>query len=115
MRRPFPFIYNQFSLVHIALLVSMICSAVYVTPVHAAGMVVNTEADETTTNGFCSLREAITNANNDAATYHDCAVGSGADTITFAGNYTITLQGRQLPVITSEITITGQGADKTIL
>lgn len=42
-------------------------------------------------NGTCSLREAIQNANDDAATYPDCSAGSGADTITFNGVTSITL------------------------
>ncbi|MBI2339260.1 MAG: hypothetical protein HYU99_02675, partial [Deltaproteobacteria bacterium] len=37
--------------------------------------------DELGTNSSCSLREAIINANNDAATYADCTAGSGDDTI----------------------------------
>ncbi|MCZ2121263.1 MAG: S-layer homology domain-containing protein, partial [Anaerolineales bacterium] len=45
----------------------------------------------------------------------DCAAGSGADVITFAADYTITLVGSQLPVVTSEITITGNGAANTII
>lgn len=52
---------------------------------HAAGpIVVTSAADSVGSDGLCTLREAITNANNDAATYGDCAAGSGADTITFA-------------------------------
>jgi len=46
----------------------------------------------------CTLRQAITLANNSA----------GADTITFAGDYTITL-GANLPAITSTMTIDGSG------
>src|SRR6185503_17795453 len=42
---------------------------------------VNTTADILATNGSCSIREAIINANNDAATWPDCAAGAGADTI----------------------------------
>lgn len=45
-------------------------------------------------NGICSLREAVTNANDDIATYGDCAAGSGADTIVIpAGTYLLTLAG----------------------
>jgi CSLREA domain-containing protein len=59
-----------------------------------ATITVNTTADELNTNGNCSLREAITNANNDAATYPDCTAGSGADTINLpAGIYTLTIAG----------------------
>jgi CSLREA domain-containing protein len=50
---------------------------------HAATIVVNTTADSVATDGLCSLREAIGNANANAQTYPDCAAGSGADTIVF--------------------------------
>lgn len=33
------------------------------------GAIINTTQDETETNTFCSLREAIINSNNDAATH----------------------------------------------
>ncbi|OQY86066.1 MAG: hypothetical protein B6D40_02125, partial [Anaerolineae bacterium UTCFX3] len=85
-----------------------------VQPARAAGVIVVDSADDTVGNdGACTLREAITNA-NDAATYPDCAAGSGADVITFAADYTITL-GSQLPAVTSQITITGNGASNTIV
>lgn len=93
----------------LALLLSLLGGALTVTPARAASIVVNTNADNTTTDGLCTLREAITNANNDAATYPDCTAGSGADTITFAADYTITLAGSQLPVITGTLTINGIG------
>jgi CSLREA domain-containing protein len=57
----------------------------------ASTITVTSTADTLVTNGSCSIREAIINANNDAATWPDCAAGSGADiinlpagTITFA-------------------------------
>ena len=50
----------------------------------AATITVTTTADDTTADGACSLREALGNANDDAATYPDCAAGSGEDTIVFA-------------------------------
>jgi CSLREA domain-containing protein len=99
----------------LVVLASLFFTSLGITPVHAAGIVVNTAVDESTTNGFCSLREAIINANNNAATYPDCATGSGIDTITFAGNYTITLAGAQLPAVTSPIAINGKGAVNTII
>jgi predicted outer membrane repeat protein len=66
--------------------------------------------------GLCTLREAISSANADNSVTGDCVDGSGADTITFAANYTITLNltPGQL-VITSPITITGNGSANTIL
>jgi CSLREA domain-containing protein len=78
----------------------------------AVGIVVNNNADDTVANdGHCTLREAIHNANSDS----DCAAGAGADSITFAADYTITLVGSQLPAVTSEMTITGNGAANTII
>jgi hypothetical protein len=85
-------------------------------PARAASIVVNDGLDNTISGyGLCSLREAILNANSDSdTTGGDCPAGSGADTITFAADYTITLFD-QLPAVTSEITITGNGAANTIL
>jgi CSLREA domain-containing protein len=79
-----------------------------------SSLIVTTAADNTNDDTFCSLREAITNANNDAQTYADCVAGSGTDTITFAANYTITL-GSQLPSVTSTIIINGTGMANTII
>ncbi|GER79730.1 MAG: CSLREA domain-containing protein [Anaerolineales bacterium] len=88
-----------------------------VQPARAAGVIVVDSADDSVTaDGACTLREAIINANNDNQSGSiDCAAGSGADVITFAGNYTITLVGSQLPAVTSQITITGNGAANTIV
>ncbi|MBV6449456.1 MAG: hypothetical protein MHPDNHAH_00166 [Anaerolineales bacterium] len=95
---------------------SMLIAALGVQPVFAAGIVVNSAADSVGNDGSCTLREAITNANNDNQSGStDCAAGAGADTITFAGNYVITLVGSQLPAVTSQITITGNGAANTIV
>src|SRR5258706_10468188 len=94
---------------------SLLTLLVGIQPAYAASLVVNTSADNTTTDGFCTFREAITNANNDAATYPDCAAGAGADIISFAANYTITLAGSQLPAVTTTITINGNGAANTIV
>ncbi|HMZ08015.1 MAG TPA: choice-of-anchor Q domain-containing protein, partial [Anaerolineales bacterium] len=86
-------------------------------PAHAASIIVNTNADNTNTDGLCTLREAITNANTDTSTYPDCNAGSGSDTITFAGDYTITLSST-LPDISQNaqsLTITGNGTSNTII
>ena len=71
--------------------------------------------------GQCSLIEAIVNANNDAATHPDCAAGSGADTIVLPPGSTHTLSAPYtnyhgytgLPVISSQITIQGNGSKIT--
>lgn len=57
----------------------------------AATITVNSLTDATVTNGNCTLREAILNANYNAATYPDCAAGSGADVINLPAG-TILLQ-----------------------
>jgi predicted outer membrane repeat protein len=112
-------LFNLFAL--LTFLTSLIGSAVAVTPAYAAGMVVSSNADDTLVNldanSTCDLREALTNANDDAQTYIDCAAGSGVDVITFAnslGAATITLAA-DLPLITDsdQLTIDG-GADITL-
>lgn len=83
-------------------------------PALAATITVDTATDENTNNAACSLREAITAANTDAA-YNGCAAGSGTDTIAFnvSGTAltvrTITLSNSlgALPSITTPLTIDG--------
>jgi len=83
----------------------------------AASLTVNTLLDNMTSgDGLCTLREAITAANNNAD-YNDCtATGYGRDTITFSVSGTIVL-GSQLPNITAAggaLTIDGTGQSVTI-
>jgi CSLREA domain-containing protein len=102
----------------VALLVALIGSAVQVTPVYAASINVNTNTDTQANDGKCTLREAIIAANINARSGSlagECLAGSsGADSIGFAGNYTITI-GSQLPFVTTTMTITGRGAVNTII
>ena len=78
-----------------------------------AVIVVNTTADNTTAaDGFCTLREAIGNANTDTdTTGADCASGGGADLIEFnipgAGPHTISPTS-PLPDLTDQTTIDGE-------
>jgi len=69
--------------------------------------------------GDCSLREAIINANDGAATHADCAAGgAGLDTVILPAGSTFTVPDvdntangeNGLPSITTEITIDGNGA-----
>jgi hypothetical protein len=67
--------------------------------------------------GRCSLAEAIVNANDGGQTYADCDAGSGDDIIVLPkGSQTLTAVDNDnfgntgLPVITSKITIEGNGA-----
>src|SRR5215467_7122111 len=95
--------------------------------VAAATITVTTTNPNIAADGQCSLIEAIVNANNDAATFPDCAAGSGADTIVLPANANLMLSnpygalytgangipaGPQLglPPIASQITIEGNGA-----
>jgi CSLREA domain-containing protein len=81
---------------------------------HAASLTVNTLLDDTTNgDGLCTLREAITAANNNA-NYNDCvATGFGDDTIIFSVSGTIAL-GSQLPNIQNAGTLTIDGAGQSM-
>src|SRR5262245_29099381 len=93
----------------------------------AATITVTTNDPNIAADGQCSLIEAIVNVNNDAATYPDCAAGSGADTIVLPTNANLMLSNPYgalytgpngtvagpplgLPPIASQITIEGNGA-----
>ena len=83
----------------------------------AATITVNTTTDVVNaTDGLCSLREAITAANTDAAsgaTVGECAAGSGGDTVNLpAGTYTLTLGSIS---IASDLTLAGSGAAATVI
>jgi CSLREA domain-containing protein len=83
----------------------------------AASILVNSTADTTTTDGQCTLREALANADADSdTTGGDCLAGSGADTITFDLSIipgTIILNGTALS-ISSDLTIAGPDSGVTI-
>lgn len=104
-------------------ILGLLALAYTVQPLQAATIQVTTTKDELTQNGACSLREAISNANADAATYRDCLAGSGADTITLpAGTFLLTLTGANENAnatgdldILGELTLSGAGETKTIL
>src|SRR5208337_4569750 len=86
---------------------------------HASGntITVNNTTDPATTsgNGFCTLREAIDNANAKSdTTSGDCAAGTGTDTINFSVSGTITLVGSGLPAIVNTLTIDGTGQTVTV-
>lgn len=103
--------------------VALALTLLLVPPPHAeaAAMVVTTNADNVTIDAQCSLREAMTNAGDNAATNVDCpAGGATGDTITFAvglAGQTITLVS-ELPDVNRRIgdsvTIDGTGRNVTI-
>lgn len=80
----------------------------------AASITVNSLLDTIAVDSQCTLREAINNANNNAATYTDCAAGSGTDTITFNLSGTITL-GSALPTINDSAGTTLDGSGQTMI
>ncbi len=77
----------------------------------AAEITVTTTTDADVNDAACSLREAITAANNNAA-YHGCGPGQGADRIVFAVATPATiLLTANLPAITGPTLIRGPGRD----
>src|SRR5689334_5144116 len=69
-----------------------------VTTAQAASLTVNTTSD-TPVAGTCTLREAITSANNNTDQGNCVAIGTyGDDTITFSVSGTIGLGGSQLAI-----------------
>jgi CSLREA domain-containing protein len=101
-----------------ALLAVAVLSGKPVPQAHADTVITVGTQDDNAVNGdgLCSLREAITNANNDAVTYNDCAGGTGNDTIDFddgLGAITITLNAN-LPTITDPDGLTIDGRNVTI-
>ena len=94
-------------IVLVALLIPMLGSAATITVTTGA-------VDNRLTDGRCTLREALVNANNNAKTSPDCAAGSGSDTIVFSGVMTVNLFATAaLPTITDGLVIDG-GAGVTI-
>ncbi len=84
------------------------------TPAYAAtAITVNTDADNTTDDEVCTLREALTLANG-GTTNDECGTGTAPYTITFADDYTITI-GSTLPTINTNVTITIDGGTNTIV
>ncbi len=84
-------------------------------PAWAATITVDSLADDADgTDGECTLREAITAANTDAASGTapgECAAGSGEDGIDIGLTGTVDLAGA-LPALSSDMAIAGPGADE---
>jgi len=101
-------------IVLISLTSAILLSLAIATHVNAASIVVTTLIDEILDDGFCSLREAIVNSNDDAATYDDCNAGFGEDIIIFdeaLGSGTIVLTSA-LPDVTSGSTLNIMGDER---
>ena len=80
----------------------------------AASIAVNTFEPALAADGFCSLIEAMENANADAAIHFDCAAGDGPDAIELmVGEYIVRDVHNEaygpsgLPAVTGDLTING--------
>lgn len=80
----------------------------------AAGITVTTLSDVVSADGLCSLREAMANAQANAATHADCPAGTGADTLSFGMSGTITLASALPEVASGGGPLTIQGAGQAI-
>jgi CSLREA domain-containing protein len=107
------------------LALTMLMSAVAAPAATATTIDVTTTFDATTADGKCSLREAISSANGDAAVFPDageCPAGAGADTVVLApGSYDRSAGGADdnnvagdLDVV-GTLTIAGAGAALTTI
>ncbi len=76
---------------------------------------VNTISD-TPAPGFCTLRQAIANANAESdVSGGDCMAGTGTDTIQFSVNGSIDISGNgTLPKVVNTLTIDGTGQTITV-
>jgi CSLREA domain-containing protein len=101
---------------------SVVLCALVALSANANTITVTGLGDSLANDGVCTLREAIINANNDAATWSDCAAGSGADVINLpAGTIHLAIAGQneQLAAtgdldIRDSVTINGNAAGTTI-
>ncbi|MCB9421244.1 MAG: CSLREA domain-containing protein [Ardenticatenaceae bacterium] len=103
------------------LLVALLLVLLMASSAAAIGITVNSFDDMVVPgDGYCTLREAITNANNDTDyTQGDCAAGDGADTIFLdSGTYSLYFWDGEVggPLsVWDELSIVGTGAGSTII
>lgn len=82
---------------------------------YAATITVSTTEDSLANDSFCSLREALANADGDGVIYGGCEAGSGNDQVVLpAGVYCLSPNYGDL-VIASSLEMTGAGVDSTII
>ena len=106
-------------LIALLTLLAPVCLILTQSRLHASGNTITvtntTDPLSTSGNGFCTLREAIDNANSPGVdtTGGDCATGTGTDTIVFSVSGTITL-GSTLPASRTLGSLTIDGSGQTI-
>jgi CSLREA domain-containing protein len=111
-------------LVALLIVIAPVCLVLTQSGLHASGntITVNNLTDPASTSGnnFCTLREAINNANAKSDTSGgDCAAGTGTDTINFtvSGTITVTQSNGVLTITNSSpgsLTIDGTGQTITV-
>ncbi|MCM3874511.1 MAG: right-handed parallel beta-helix repeat-containing protein [Pyrinomonadaceae bacterium] len=96
-------------LVHLMAVLSLVAAVAALGPsVGAATINVTGIGDTLSNNGVCTIREAIINANNNAATWSDCAAGLGADLINLpAGTITFSIPNTPSSFSAEELTVKG--------
>ena len=104
--------------------VAVVAVLLAATPARAADIDVDSTADTVADDGTCSLREAVTAANDDSpsgARTGECEAGAGADRVVVpAGTYTLTRAGARENDnetgdldLSSDVTVVGSGAAVT--
>ena len=87
---------------------SLCLSFLLVASVQANTITVNSASDTRANDGACTIREAIINANNNAATWVDCAAGFGADVVKLpAGTITLTIPNTPSSFSAEELNVKG--------
>ncbi|HEV7682165.1 MAG TPA: choice-of-anchor Q domain-containing protein [Pyrinomonadaceae bacterium] len=90
------------------LLASLYLGLAAITGAQANTITVNGTGDTRANDGVCTIREAIINANNNAATWADCAAGFGADVIKLpAGTITISIPNAPSSFSAEEFNVKG--------
>jgi hypothetical protein len=90
------------------ILASLCLGLLAVTAVQANTITVNGSGDTRANDGVCTIREAVINANNNAATWVDCAAGFGADVIKLpAGTITISIPNTPAYYSAEELNVKG--------
>jgi hypothetical protein len=79
-----------------------------ITAARANTITVNGTGDTRANDGVCTIREAVINANNNAATWADCAAGFGADVIKLpVGTITISIANTPAYYYAEELNVRG--------
>jgi CSLREA domain-containing protein len=96
------------TIIRLAAVFGLFLSAAVVCSVKASTIHVNGLGDSLANDGVCTLREAIINANSNAATRPDCEAGSGTDIISLpVGTITLNIPNVPSQFTTEDLCLTG--------